>query len=703
VNDIAQAMSDAYRVRLKVMGDALVSFRRTLIGKGEQKNVEQLITAIHVFDRALLKADEMKAQGKPAAARLLTIMALAVRFGRQFAAAADVLQGVPAEAQEIAHQVRTALREQGKSPAEIDQQYESIIGLMTTYRQEAMSLAKQMLEARGLETGKGAVERAAWHLIRERIYFITKQAGLQTDDWIEQNAYYRNVIGWNEPETKFRLGQGVGGPGGAVATIGQMGKELFAKGGVPGFPFMFANAMGISLNRKLAWTPLGFFPGLFKGSPWFEGERNIRQRKIEATIGTAIGGMVFALFALGIWTMLPMFWPNDDKERAKWVSKGWSPGMIIIPWGEDQEVHLSAKVGPMGYFAPYAAAGSAYARAREEQAKKQADADAKAAKLGLTAEKIGLDSGQILAVVGNAAYASIVGGRTASGLVGSYTDFGQFSPKKIVGSSVSSLLPGIPAYQELSRASGVNIDPKLASVWDLVVPLPTSGARRVNLLGDPLKDENDLRRIFQVMTGGSYPFPSGAADNPDSAAYGTLFASDYRPPSINPARGYAFGNEYRPMTEDELNRYTELRGQYFKGELAGLGGNTDKKAVSQAFQRANNRALAETGVDVEVSTARATTGRGSAREALGEVLTPRTAVYTPRTAGRGVYRAGGRSLRRSSGRRPRGFGVSRISIRSPSLRRGRSFRARRRTGLGRRRLGIRTGRSLRLRRLRVTA
>jgi len=620
LNNLSQAMTDAYRTRLKVLGDTLASFKRTLAGKGEQKNVEQLISSIAVFDRALMKADEMKAAGKPAAARFLHLLALTMRFGRQFAAAADVIQGVPAEAQEMAHQIRTGLREQGKSPGQQEVEFNTILGLLTTARVESLAQARQILEDRGLDLNNASIQRAAWHILREKIYSMAKTAGLPADEWKIQNHYYRNVLGWNEPESQ---GFGaIGGPGGLVAMGAKGGKEVMSKTGLPAFPFVFGNAMGISLNRKLAYTPLGLFPGFFKGSPWFEGERNIRQRKIEAVIGTTIGSTLFTLAALGIWTVLPRKWPEDEKEKAKWTANGWQPNMLIIPVSDTQEMKISTRVGPMSLFSPYLAAGGAFHDATVEQAKKQEALNERAAKLGLTPEKLdGLDPSQWLNVIGSAAYSSAVGGRTTSGMLGSYTDFGQFSAKKAGAAAASTLVPGLPGFQEISRMAGSNINPKLASFWDLLVPLPTSDANRVNMLGDPMRNENDFERIFQVLSGGTAPLPADKEQFNKNRAYSNLFASDFRPPAINPSRGYQFGDELRSMTEAELQKYTTLRGKEFSDELGrldltGLSPEAAKKAAASAFQRAETRALSEVGaVAPRVSSARGTSLDGSSTAA----------------------------------------------------------------------------------------
>lgn len=609
-HNIAEALTDAYRARIKVLVPALNAFKETLVGRGEQKQVEQLISSIGIFDRALMNASRLRAEGKRGAANLLEVIAITTRMGRQFAAAMDVLQGIPAETQEIAHTVRNALREKGLTGAELQVQYDSIIGLLSAYRAEAISLARETLELKGVEATRGAVERAAWHILREKIYHASQQAGLKTDDWHKNNERHRDLLGWNLPETKGI--QGVGGPGGWVALGGKAAKEMLSNvpviGGVLSTPFTFANAMGISLNRKLAWSPLGFFPGIFKGSPHWEGETNIRQRKIEATFGTGISATVFSLILAGVWKALPAFWPKDDKEKERWVQNGWQPGMVLIPWGNGQELHISTRVGPLAFFSPAIAAAAAYTAKVEEREKKQAVLDARAKKLGVKPEKLpDLSAADWMGVMLAAGYSSLTGGRTASGALAAYSDYGTFNVKKAAASVAGAVLPGFPALNEFGRMAGGNINPKLATFWDLLVPMPTSDAQRVNMLGDPMRDENDYRRVFQILSGGNFPFPTSATPA-ETQAYAALFESDYRPPAINPGRGYNIGGRYRPFTSEELGRYTTLRGQNFKRELGSLGASPSDAAIKEAFVRANDAALASVGVAVPVRQTR-TAGR----------------------------------------------------------------------------------------------
>ena len=165
----------------------------------------------------------------------------------------------------------------------------------------------------------------------------------------------------------------------------------------------------------------------------------------------------------------------------------------------------------------------------------------------------------------------------------------------MAASQVAPYVPGLPAMQEvMTRLAGVNLDTRMAGFWDFLLPLPTSSARKVNLLGQPAGTPDALQRIVQGLTGGSYPAPVNPNDAALQHAYEVLFTSGYRPPSIDPGRGYQFADGYRPMTSDELQTYTVNRGQYLAEELA-QSGDTPKEAKA-AYQRANARALEAAGV-----------------------------------------------------------------------------------------------------------
>ncbi len=148
----------------------------------------------------------------------------------------------------------------------------------------------------------------------------------------------------------------------------------------------------------------------------------------------------------------------------------------------------------------------------------------------------------------------------------------------------------------------------------------------------------------------------------------------YRPPSIEPGKAYAFGDAYRPMTQDELATYAVERGKALKEALSGLGTlDTSSpealasaiKQVQGAYQQANQQVLQGMGV-----TPASSSGSGAAPAVTSS---PGLATRAPGgTAGAvspvgGGYAGGGRIGRIGGGR----VGAS-FRMRGPSLRRGRT-------------------------------
>ncbi len=202
----------------------------------------------------------------------------------------------------------------------------------------------------------------------------------------------------------------------------------------------------------------------------------------------------------------------------------------------------------------------------------------------------------MLGVAAETAFGATLGNRSVSGLSSSVTQFGTLNANKTAATLIAPQIPGVPGYQEISRAMGVAMDKNLASVWDYLVPLPTSGARAVNMLGDPVGTPDDVQRVIQTMTSGTYPWPVDSKDAEKETAYKVLFETGYRPPTINPAKGYLINGVYRPMNDEELAKYTVTRGQMLKQTLSQMDGASEKQ-VAAAFNGVDQQALNSVGAN----------------------------------------------------------------------------------------------------------
>ncbi len=654
---VNQALKDSYKARFASIQSALYATRAAFLGRGEARNVDRLMSGIASVERLSRQADIYEERGDHGRAGVMRLLSL-IRLGYRVAQALDNVHGLPAEYQEMVLQVERGLRELGKSRAEIEMAKDQVIGDMQAEWVKAIDHARMWYDSNGLTPKKAELEESAWNIVKRWQYDRIRELGLPADDFEEQNRILRSTIGWNERETK-----GLGGAIGRTVTFaGQMGEAV----GIPLAIGRFGNAIAISINRQLAFTPFAFLADVGAGeSGWTRTSTDRTQRKIEMGLGSIVGAALLALAWLGV-LIVRTRWPKDPEERDLWEAQGIRPGTVEIHLGNGEFIPFSLNTGPFQPVATYLAAGGALYDLSVDRKKKQARLEEDALKTGLPAGKIKpVSIGDMMAVAGAAAQSSIMGGRTAAGLVSSVTDYGLPNSQKMLASQVAPLIPGLPAMQEISRMAGVNLDARMASFWDFLLPLPSSGARKVNLLGEPAGTPNDLQRIIQVLTGGTYPGVVDPKEAQTRTAYEALFASGYRPPSIDPNKGFAVGGDFRPLTNQELSDYTALRGRYFAEELAAVGATEDPKAARVAYQRANARALADVGVsNVRLPSA---APAPAPRAELSPVGIPNAPA--PARSPRGPSIRTGRTRRLRSGRRTRStFG------RGPSLRVGRGLR-----------------------------
>jgi len=669
-DDAQAALKDIYGDSIKSLKVATAKARAALAGRVEIRNVDRLMGSVSALDRLWLRADRAAEDGRNAEAFMWRAVA-AIGFSYKVAGAFDYLHGTPAEWNERRFRVIEALRETGVDAAAARVQADWVMdGALAEYP-EAVAMTRSMLEARGIPFTEQQLREDAWNMVERRQYQRIGDLGLPVDAIREQSDLYRNTLGWNEREMR--------GPGGLVGTlvhgVGAIGEGI----GIPLAMGRFGNAIAIGINRQLHKTPLyalanirlPFLRGGQESSPWSRTMTDIYERRLEAVAGTMLGSTMLTLAAAGllkVW-LKP---PPDKEERELWEREGHKAGTVEIPMGDGKYQVWSLTAGPFALVAPYLAAGGAINDLTVKREKQQAKLNAEAAKKGLTPAQLPPpDISDWFGVAAQAAQASVLGNRTASGWFNSITDYGTPNVKKFVASQFTPMVPGLPALQEVSRMAGVIIDPKKADVMDFLVPLPTSKARKYNMLGDPVGTQDDLQRVVQTLTGGTYPSISpGQAHEAD--AYKALFATGYRPPSIDPNAGHAIGGDFRPFTESELERYTAARSRNLREELGRLGPTADAKDAREAYQRANDAALRETGVTVATRT---TTPSGAT---VTRAASSRGGVGVPTRTTEARSGTGGRAARGlSRGLRGVRFGrrglarASRIRL-QPRLGRGRA-------------------------------
>lgn len=608
-DDTGEAMRVSVRAQANAIRPALMNMRAAFRGRGLYKNVDHLMSGIGALDRIELKAKELQAQGKNAQAALLW-MYTQIKWGYRVAQSLDYLHGTPAEAQEVALMTERALAENVTNRAERLQAVDYVIGNAKREWAEAVATVQRILDASGIKATPQQLQERAGHMIKHWQFERARELGLPADDFEGQADILRNTIGWNERETN--------GLGGLVATMGKGAQRIAGEAGVPLPLASFSNAIGIAINRALHFTPFYKLAntklpgGTPENSPWFKTEADRQQRKVEALVGTMVGTPLILMAATGA-LVVQLKPPTDKEERELWEREGHKSGTVEVPTGDGSFIPISLNNSPLTPVASYLAAGGAIYKLLTDRQKAQDKLNAEAAKKGIQPGQIRpINATDIMMVAANAFYGTIVGGsRTASGLVGSLTEYGLPNAQKSIASQLSPLIPGLPALQEISRMGGVVLDQKVASIWDFMLPLPSSGARKLNLLGEPAGTPDDLQRIVQTLTGGTYG-PIDPNEAHSQAAYAALFASGYRPPSISPNKGYNINGVFRPMNDEELVKYTKERGERLREALAPLGATTDVDAVKKAYQEANAAALQSVGATAPVSERTSSGGTGGA-------------------------------------------------------------------------------------------
>lgn len=650
-NDLGEAFGDHWTEVVRSLGGALRTARAAWAGRVEARNVDRLMSGIQALDRMLDKAREYRANGDNVRAVILYTLAFP-KLALRVLGAVDAFQGGEIERPELRHEVRSQLREMGKSPAEI----EAVIGNLFTGLKAKMTAARidaaASLRRSGVEPTEKQIAEAADELLRQRLHDEIAAQGMSADDFRQRVSLLQRREAW-----QVRVEHGLGG---VVAGVARGVQGLAHRAGVPLPMANFANAIGTGINYMLLWTPfyrtVGWGPK-DKVSPWFSSERDRYQADARAAIGTTIGSVLALLAALGlINVVLPK--KRTKEENQELIAQGHKLGTVEFPVG-DGFIPFSLAVGPFSMMAPYLTVGGAIRDKILEREAAQDKLNKQAAEQGLRPGTIRpMDTGDWLTIAANAAWGALQANKTIGGLTGSFVEAGMPAVTKAAAAQVSPYVPGLPAYQEVSRMAGVTMDQSLASFWDFMVPLPTSQARAVNVLGDPVKTPDDLQRVIQTMTAGTFP----GIVHPDSGtsnAYQALLASGYRPPSINPNQGYAINGEFRPMTDQELANYTQQRGEQFKQQLAGIGSNPDPKDVQAAYRTANDNALQSVGVDTGSKATVAPSGASVGQNPVASGGLP----ARPKTSG-GVGRAAG------LGRSGHSLGSSgRGNYSGPSLRR----------------------------------
>lgn len=586
--DMSATLADAYGNIVNSARIAIDQFGQGVMGRTEERNVEGLVGAVSAFDRMRRYADQRDLAGEPVQAAFWRILGIA-EFSFRWARGLDAIQGTFIERQEIRERVITELTENGLDLVQARAKADEILGEQMAEMALAATRAKEVLDTEGITYSPMELRAAAYEVFKARQYGRMEAAQLPANDIFEDARILRQVNGWNMPETT--------GPGAVLgAGVRATGRALESMG-LPLPVGRFANAIAIGTNRAFTYTPLGFFPSLFGGEQnfWFRTEKDRVQRRLEAAAGTTGAIALVGMAAAGlirVWNKPP----DDPEERELWEKAGHKAGTVELQLPGGRFIPLPLSTGPV---ALQRAALGGIGEWQDAVARRERTRARFAERALRTGEVIGevppLGMDDALAAVAWGGFQSVLGGRTAGGLVRSFTgeDARLPSVKQFIAAQTGPLVLGQPAYAEAMRALGTRTDPRFASILDFLVPTPGDPSSRRNFLNDPIT--KSLRQnIVQTLTGGSYGIVDPNEIN-ETAPYRILGRVPYRPGALSRLQGYLIDGVVRPLNDTEFVNVTRLRGSLFKNNLMAMDENVDDELldllVRDAAKDARDRAL----------------------------------------------------------------------------------------------------------------
>jgi len=615
-SDFGHYLGEAYRNQSKALKFALATFKESMKGTIQARDVDGLFADITVFDRIERSADELVSKGgavniaKATAMRTVNL----IRYSYRFAQALDMIGGNAVESQQVYEQAVHMLKQNTLlSTDEARKAASEIVGDFHIEWERALNLVTNLAAEQGVTLTDSQAQMDAWEVVKANQYARLKAQGIN-EDVKGEILRLKNVIGWNSAETA--------GPGGLVralaslplkyapATTGWIGDVIPGTAGdtlstlaglAMASPSFFANAIGISVNRGLTFAGGGFVPGMFRDldgnySEWYKTPEDRSQRRFEATLGTTAIAFLFALAMQGLIRVRNKP-PQDEEERKQWEREGHKANTVEFVIGDGKFIPVSTVAGPMQYARIGLAAIGAMQDATEAQDKKKAGMERKAK--GRSIEFADLDAADYWNIALAAGYSAALGGRTATGAANAYQSQGSFIPTSVARGVVSSYVPMLPAFQQGTRLAGVSVDNKRANFLQLLFPLP-GNAERKNVFGDKVGTQNAVQRISQQLTGGTY---LGIVDsNATERHYMVVQKSGYVPSATSSVENayHIIGGSYRKMTPAEIDSYRTFYGNELRNRFntIPLNGTPDQIAKEAAKQdgRARENAKARVGI-----------------------------------------------------------------------------------------------------------
>jgi integrase len=625
-----QAFHDYFKTLYKsTIWRAFVAALRSIpTGEGVPARVELVETQIHLNDRVLAQINDYVAKGgNKGLAKAMTLAARLIgNFGFTLAQAADVWTMRSFAAPEARLAVRVALREalQGLVPeSEILKYEKELAGRLEGETAGLDAAARMALVEQGIKPTKGAIHAAVSAMLYGRAIAAVKSVlaealangdaknALRARAILAQAeaevANHLATLAWNRSERSV-FGEIIRTPMRGAQAIGRF---MFIPTG--GFT-SFSNAMAYSTVQTLMFTPLGFFPGLFKGSPRVASQIGRYRFQTGAIIGTAAGIPLMLLAALpaSIGGGPP---PDDEREKRLLEAHNAPYGSLGIPIGDGRYLWLSTTVGPGAMLRFWISLGTAARRLFQKQQRYIEQAVEKSLEKGIPFQPQRLSSGDVFGALASAMLdAVLTGQRISSGKIGAGgTD--AFSVSTLAR-GLSAYVPGAPMANSVARVlRATPVDPKANDFVHLAFQFLPGTQGRVRGIGAPPEGENKTSARIGMLTGGTAP-PTAVTDKTTAMALANALAVGE--PVNEPDRSLYVDlktGEARRPTESEYATMLRVFPEAARRNIAALGEITERnpatvRAFRQAVAAARQEAVMAAGL-MPFSALRGRTGRAS--------------------------------------------------------------------------------------------
>jgi len=189
------------------------------------------------------------------------------------------------------------------------------------------------------------------------------------------------------------------------------------------------------------------------------------------------------------------------------------------------------------------------------------------------------------------------GGRTAQGMLGNAYDYQDFKPEKMLPGSAQSLTPFAPAWNEIQRLIGNDIDQKTATFLQKVITIPGDAQKRNNW-GQPVSP-NMLMDAESILSGGTlfHPLPK---EQSAPTWVKILDKTDYHPKSPSTQTSYIKDGQMVVLDIDQRNALARRKATIFGDGVNKMDDSLPAAALKARLEALDERAMQQALKEMEL-------------------------------------------------------------------------------------------------------